>query len=221
MTDHQQMPLPAAPVVPRVLSVNVGPVREIEWRGEIVRTGIWKYPVTGRAVPLQGVNLAGDDQGDRVAHGGPDKAVYVYAVEDYRYWSENEGIVIEPGLFGENLTVQGLDLSGALVGERWRIGSALLEVTQPRFPCFKLGIRMGDARFVERFQSVGRHGAYLRIVEPGAVAAGDDIEVTLRPDHNVTLRLMVESRTDPAKAAALQAAPMLPRNWRRAAMPGD
>lgn len=212
---------PGPSAVPRVLSVNVGAVREVDWRGERVRTGIWKEPVVGRAVPIAGVNLAGDDQGDRVAHGGPDKAVYAYAVEDYRYWQEAHGVVPEPGLFGENLTVQGLDLSGALVGERWRVGTALLEVAQPRFPCYKLGIRMGDDGFAKRFMTVGRLGAYLRIVEPGVVAAGDAIEVVRRPAHTVTLRLMAESRTDPVKAAAVQAAPALPRSWRRAASGSD
>src|SRR6478752_3204078 len=104
----------------RVLSVNVGPVREVEWRGEMVSTAIWKAPVSGR-VALRGVNLAGDDQADRTVHGGPDKAVYAYAREDYDYWRTSEGLDVEPALFGENLTVEGIDLSASLVGERWRV----------------------------------------------------------------------------------------------------
>ncbi|MGI9091722.1 MAG: MOSC domain-containing protein, partial [Gemmatimonadaceae bacterium] len=139
-----------------VLSVNVGPVREVEWRGKVVRTGIWKASVGLQAVALHGVNLDGDDQADRTVHGGVDKAVYAYAAEDYLFWSTEEGIETHPGLFGENLTIQGLDLGTALVGERWHVGSALLEVTQPRLPCFKLGIRMADAQFPKRFQSAGR-----------------------------------------------------------------
>jgi MOSC domain-containing protein YiiM len=215
MTDHRPLTPDHPRPLPRVLSVNVGAVRELEWRGEVVRTGIWKEPVGDRAVAVRGVNLDGDDQGDRVVHGGPDKAVYAYAIEDYRYWRDEEGIETHAALFGENLTVQGLDLRAALVGERWRVGTALLEVAQPRLPCYKLGIRMGDERFPKRFLAVARLGAYLRIIEEGEVRAGDLITVTARPDHGVTLGLMVESLHDRAKAAALLAAPQLPARWRR------
>src|SRR6185369_13323010 len=128
---------------PRVLSVNVGRAREVEWRGEMITTAIWKTPVT-RRVALRGVNLAGDDQADRTVHGGPDKAVYAYAREDYDYWRTTEGLDVEPALFGENLTTEGVDLSAALIGERWSVGSTVLEVAQIRLPCFKLGIRLGD-----------------------------------------------------------------------------
>lgn len=172
---------------PRVLSVNVGSVQEIVWRGRAVRTAIWKHPVGNRTVRLRGVQLDGDDQADRTVHGGPDKAVYAYAAEDYRYWADHEGIATTPGLFGENLTVQGIDLRSALVGERWRVGTALLEVTQPRFPCFKLGIRLDDPRFPKRFQAVGRLGAYLRVIEEGEVTAGDAIDVLSRPENGLSL----------------------------------
>ncbi|MGI8546229.1 MAG: MOSC domain-containing protein [Gemmatimonadaceae bacterium] len=201
-----------------VLSVNVGAVREVEWRGEAVRTGIWKEPVLGRSVALHGVNLDGDDQADRTVHGGIDKAVYAYAGEDYLFWRDKEGFATPPGLFGENLTVGGMDLRAALVGERWRVGSALLEVAQPRLPCFKLGIRMGDAQFPKRFQSAGRLGAYLRIIEAGEVRAADTVRVISRPGHGVTLRLMAESLRDREKTAALLAAPGLPPFWQRVAM---
>ncbi len=103
---------------PRVVSVNVGPIREVAWRGTIVRTGIWKEPVGARAVALRGVNLEGDDQADRRVHGGVDKAVYAYSVEDYRYWAEEEGVLTQHGLFGENLTTLGMELRSAVVGER-------------------------------------------------------------------------------------------------------
>jgi MOSC domain-containing protein YiiM len=179
---------------PRVLSVNVGPVREVEWRGRLVRTGMWKEPVGARSVAARGVNLEGDDQGDRTVHGGVHKAVYAYAVEDYRHWREVEGIETPVALFGENLTVQGVDLQRALVGERWRVGSTLLEVTQPRFPCFKLGIRLDDAHFPRRFLAVGRLGAYLRIVEPGELRAGDAVERTSGPDGAPTLAEVAEGR---------------------------
>lgn len=201
---------------PRVLSVNVGSIREIEWRGEIVTTGIWKNPVAGR-VALRGVNLAGDDQADRTVHGGPDKAVYAYAREDYDFWRDEEGVDTSPGWFGENLTVEGIDLSSALVGERWSIGSTLLEVVQPRLPCYKLGIRMGDPYFVKRFLRARRMGAYLRVVEEGDVGAGDDVRVTSRPEHGVTLRMMTEALRDDEKAARLLAVDRLPAFWRRLA----
>jgi len=174
---------------PRVISVNVGVIREVHWRGRLVTTGIWKYPVEGR-VAVRGVNLEGDDQADRTVHGGPHKAVYAYAREDYDFWRDEEGLETSPGLFGENLTVEGLDLSEAVVGERWRVGSTLLEVAQPRLPCFKLGIRLGNPHFPKRFKVVSRMGAYLRIIEPGDVGAGDKVSVTHRPVHTVTLREM-------------------------------
>ena len=196
-----------------VLSVNVGAVREVESRGRVVRTGIWKTPVDG-PVLVRGVNLAGDDQADRSVHGGPDKAVYAYAVEDYAYWGEREVFPVHAGVFGENLTVQGFDLSRAVIGERWHVGTTVLEVAQPRLPCFKLGIRVGDATFLKRFQAAIRPGAYLRIIEEGVLTAGDGVRVLTRPDHGVTIALMAESVTDPVKARAIQAAPQLPAGWR-------
>ena len=201
---------------PRVASLNVGGVREVEWNGRLVTTGIWKHPVQGR-VALRGVNFAGDDQADRRVHGGPDKAVYAYASEDYDLWRDAHGVDVVPGLFGENLTVEGLDLAAAVAGERWRVGSTLLEVAQPRMPCFKLGLRMGDPLFPKRFQRVGRMGAYLRVIEEGDVGAGDPIAVTDRPAHGVTLGTMMQALTDPAAAHALRDVERLPEFWRRVA----
>jgi len=200
----------------RVVSVNVGTVREVEWRGEKIATAIWKAPVSGR-VALRGVNFAGDDQADRSVHGGPDKAVYAYASEDYDYWREHEGLDVEPALFGENLTVEGIDLSAALVGERWAVGSTLLEVAQIRLPCFKLGVRLGDPRFPRRFQHVGRMGAYLRVVREGDVGAGDAIEVASRPGHDVSLSTMLAALHDDDKARQLPRAGYLPKFWRHVA----
>jgi MOSC domain-containing protein YiiM len=201
---------------PRVVSLNVGDIREIEWQGRLVTTAIWKFPLAGR-VPLRGVNFAGDDQADRTVHGGPDKAVYAYSAEDYDFWRRELGIDMPAGTFGENLTVEGLDLTHAMIGDRWRVGSTLLEVAQPRLPCFKLGIRMGDARFPKRFQAAGRMGAYLRVVEEGDVGAGDEIEVTSTPDGGVTLHEMVEALHDRDKARGLLRAPYLPAFWREVA----
>ncbi|MEO5818501.1 MAG: MOSC domain-containing protein [Gemmatimonadaceae bacterium] len=204
------------PPTPLVVSLNVGDIREVEFHGELVTTAIWKYPVTTR-IALRGVNFAGDDQADRTVHGGPDKAVYSYSVEDYAFWRTELGIETPPGMFGENLTVEGLDLSAAMVGDQWRVGSTLLEVAQPRLPCFKLGIRMGDPRFPKRFQIAARMGAYLRVIEEGDVGAGDEILVVHRHDGGVTLREMVEALRDPAKARGLLRAPRLPRFWREVA----
>ena len=202
--------------MPRLISVNVGEVREVEWRGELVTTAIWKHPVAGR-VALRGVNLAGDDQADRTVHGGPDKAVYAYSREDYEHWRDAQDLEVAPALFGENLTVEGLDLSAALIGERWSVGSTVLEVAQIRLPCFKLGIRLGDPRFPRRFQSVGRMGAYLRVVQEGDVGAGDSIEVVSRPEHGVSLHTMLRALDDPHYALALRRAEYLPPFWRRIA----
>jgi MOSC domain-containing protein YiiM len=162
-----------------VASVNVGAVRIVEWPGQPVTTGIWKEPVDG-PVRVRGVNLDGDDQADRSVHDGPDKAVYAYAQEDTAWWAARLARDLGPGSFGENLTTSGLDLADAVVSERWAVGSAVLEVSQPRVPCFKLGIRMGDGHFPRRFAEAARPGAYLRIVREGQVGAGDAIRILSR-----------------------------------------
>lgn len=198
----------------RVRSVNVGHPREVAWDGGTVATAIWKTPVPGRH-RVEGVNVAGDDQADRSVHGGPDKAVYAYASEDYGWWSAEPGVALAPGTFGENLTVQGLDPTAALVGERWRVGTALLQVTQPRIPCFKLGIRMRDPDFPRRFARAGRPGAYLRILEEGDVAAGDAVEVVARPDHGVTVGMVERAyHADRQLRPRLVGLEDLPASWR-------
>lgn len=198
-----------------LVSVNVGGIREIEWRGQRVRTGIWKSPVGDHPIRVEGVNLAGDDQADRSAHGGPDKAVYAYAVEDYEHWRASAGLVPTPGLFGENLTVQGFDLRAAVVGERWRVGTVLLEVAQPRLPCVKLGLRLDDVRFPRRFLEAGRLGAYLRILEPGTIRAGDTITRLDQPTHDVTLAEVAAALNDDGLARQLLGTPSLAESWRR------
>ena len=205
--------------VPRVASLNVGDVRAIEWHGRIVTTAIWKFPVAGR-LGLRGVNFAGDDQADRTVHGGPDKAVYAYAREDYTFWQGELGVAVPAGTFGENVTVEGLDLTHAMLGDRWRVGSTLLEVAQPRLPCFKLGIRMDDVRFPKRFQAAGRMGAYLRVIEEGDVGAGDAIEIERAPEGGVTLDEMVKALSDRETARGLLRAAYLPKFWREVAERG-
>jgi MOSC domain-containing protein YiiM len=123
-------------------------------------------------------------------HGGPDKAVYAYAAEDAEWWEEELGRELGDAPFGENLTTRGVPVSEAVIGERWEVGSALLEVAQPRLPCFKLGLRMDDRFFPKRFAAAGRPGAYLRIVREGDIGAGDAIDVVSRPAHGVTSALV-------------------------------
>ena len=198
-----------------VVSVNVGTPREVPWRGRAVRTAIWKHPVAGR-VKVRGVNVDGDDQGDREVHGGVDKALYSYAAEDYGWWGAELGQELAPGTFGDNLTVRGVDVSGAEVGERWRVGGTLLEVAQPRIPCFKLGIRMGSQRFPRRFAAARRPGAYLRILAEGEVAAGDPVEVVHRPGHGLTVAEVSRIyHDDHAAAARLLQVPELAGGWRQ------
>jgi MOSC domain-containing protein YiiM len=197
-----------------VKSVNVGGVRTIEVGARTVTTAIWKSPVEGR-VRVAGVNLSGDDQADRTVHGGEHKAVYAYAWEDTLWWQEQLGRELEPGNFGENLTVVGVAVPDAVVGERWRVGSALLEVSEPRFPCFKLGIRMGDPKFLKRFAAARRTGTYLRIIEEGDVGAGDAIELVSRPEHGVTIALFAEAYLgDHSLAVRLIEAPQVSDAWK-------
>ena len=172
-----------------VVSVNVGAVRTVERGGTPIATGIFKEAVTGR-VRLRGVNLDGDDQADRAVHGGPDRAAYAYAAEDYDWWAGELGKACAPGTFGENLTTHGIDVSGALIGERWRVGSAVVRVTSPRVPCYKLAMKMDDPQFVRRFAAALRPGAYLAIAQEGDVAAGDGVELVHRPAHALTLAEM-------------------------------
>jgi MOSC domain-containing protein YiiM len=141
-----------------------------------VTTAIWKAPVAGR-VHIGATGMSGDEQADPRVHGGPEKAVYAYSTGDYRWWEREIGAVLEPGTFGENLTIDDLDLAAAVTGDVWHVGTAVLAVTQPRAPCFKLGLRMGDAAFVKQFAEAGRLGTYLRVVEPGEVEVGNVVVV--------------------------------------------
>jgi MOSC domain-containing protein YiiM len=195
-----------------LVSVNVSPIRVTAHAGRDVPTGIFKEPVAGR-VAVRGVNLEGDDQADRRVHGGPDRVAY--AAEDLDWWGVRLGRSVPPGAMGENLTVRGIDVTGAVVGERWRIGSAVFEVTSPRVPCFKLGIRMGDPRFAQRFAKARRPGAYLRIVDEGDVGPGDTVDVLDRPGHGVTVKLVADAyHDDHTLAAKLLDAPELTDGWR-------
>jgi MOSC domain-containing protein YiiM len=197
----------------RVLSVNVGAVREFEYNGHPAKSAIWKSPVAGRIV-ARGVNLDGDDQADRKAHGGPDKAVYAYAVEDARWWEQEIGRSLVYGEFGENLTTEGIEVNNALVGERWEIGTTVLEVSEPRIPCWRLAVRMNDPLFPRRFTTAMRPGAYLRIVVEGSVGAGDAIRVIERPGHDLTIRDVFRIYTrDRDEVERLLAVPQMSESW--------
>ncbi len=198
-----------------LLSVNVGGIREFDFNGQPAVSAIWKAPVAGR-VAARGVNLEGDDQADRGAHGGPDKSVYAYAREDGRWWEKELGRPLEYGEFGENLTTDGIDVNGALVGERWEVGSTVLEVSEPRVPCWRLGVRMEDKLFPRRFTEAGRPGTYLRIVVEGELGAGDEIRVIEQPDHDLTIgdifRIYTVARDE---ADRLLSVPQLSEAWRQ------
>ena len=197
-----------------IVSVNVGRVRTVERAGKLITTGIFKEPVAGR-VRLHGVNLDGDDQADRGVHGGPERAAYAYASEDYRWWSGELGRDCASGTFGENLTMRGVDVSGALIGERWRVGSAVVQVTSPRVPCYKLAMKMDDPQFVRRFAEALRPGAYLSVVEEGDVAAGDGVEIVHRPGHALTLAAMTRIYFfERDRIGELLQAEDLPAGWR-------
>ncbi len=199
----------------RVLSVNVGTSREFEYAGRAAKSAIWKSPVAGR-IAARGVNLAGDDQADRKAHGGYDKAVYAYAVEDARWWQERIGRPFAYAEFGENLTTEGVEVNDALVGERWSVGTAVLEVSEPRIPCWRLGVRMNDDQFPRLFTEALRPGAYLRIVAEGEVGAGDEIRVVERPGTDLTVRDVFRIYTrDRHEAGRLIAIPRISDAWKR------
>jgi MOSC domain-containing protein YiiM len=176
----------------RVLSVNVARPAPLATGRRVVPSAIRNAPVEG-PVALRGINLEGDEQADRRVHGGPEQAVYAYASEDTAWWADQLGRPLGPGAFGENLTIEGVDVSGARIGERWRIGGVELRVTAPRVPCFKLEARMGVPGFQRRFLHAGRPGAYFAIVREGTLQAGDAVEIVHRPGHDVTVALVVET----------------------------
>ncbi len=173
--------------IEKILSVNVGTAREFEYNNRPAKSAIWKSPVAGR-IAARGVNLEGDDQADPKAHGGFDKAMYAYAIEDIQWWEQILGRSLVYGEFGENLTTQGIEVNDALVGERWEIGSTVLEISEPRIPCWRLGVRMDDKTFPRRFTEAMRPGPYLRIIVEGDVGAGDEIRVVEKPHHGLTVR---------------------------------
>ncbi len=202
----------------KVISINVGNPREVDWRGQKVLTSIWKSPVSGRVLVGQ-LNLKGDEQADLTVHGGQDKAVYLYSSEHYEFWSrEFPSMTLDWGAFGENLTTEGLLEEDVRIGDRVRIGSAEFGVTQPRMPCYKLGIRFGRQDMVKRFLKSGHTGFYLAVLREGEVGCGDAVEFIERDDHNVTVADVAalyshdaDNQTLLRRAVDL---PALPASWR-------
>jgi MOSC domain-containing protein YiiM len=205
----------------KLVSVNCGLPREIVWHGKSVTTSIYKEPVEGRIV-LRTLNLDGDRQADLSVHGGKDKAVYCYPIEHYDYWkTELTGHRLSKGVFGENFTIQGLDEDSVHIGDKFSVGSVEVIVTQPRLPCFKLGIKFGSDDMVRRFLSSGRTGFYLAVTREGDVGAGDEL-LMLSQDQNsvsvseitrlyVTKKYLIEDVHQMQRALKVAA---LPEGWK-------
>jgi MOSC domain-containing protein YiiM len=202
----------------KLISVNVGLPREVIWKGMIVSTGIFKEPVSAR-VMVRSLNLDGDRQADLTVHGGLEKAVYVYPFEHYGYWqSELPDTELTLGNFGENFTTTGLREEELNIGDRFRVGDVHLMVTQPRLPCYKLGIRFGRSDMVKRFFASQRTGFYCSVLQEGEVGTGDTLELVSRDENNITvadiIQLYTREQHDPEllhRAAQLAA---LPESWR-------
>ncbi|ABF41661.1 MOSC ferredoxin--Oxidoreductase [Candidatus Koribacter versatilis Ellin345] len=204
--------------MPSLISVNVGLPRDVEWQGNIVHTAIWKKPVSGKVLARR-LNLAGDGQGDLAGHGGEHRAVMVYQLDSYRYWQEQlHRDAFEYGQFGENFTVDGLPDTEVCIGDRYRIGSALFEVTQPRVTCYRVGIRMNEPQMAALLVSHKRPGFYLRVIEEGEVSAGDAIvKVADGPEHvtvaDIDALLYLPGHSREVLKRALQV-PALSNGWK-------
>ncbi|HTT33749.1 MAG TPA: MOSC domain-containing protein [Methylomirabilota bacterium] len=206
----------------RLVSLNVGLPREVRWHGRMVTTAIFKEPVAGR-IALRKLNFDGDRQADLTVHGGEFKAVYAYPVEHYAYWREKlPGTELPFGSFGENLTTEGLLENSVHLGDRLTVGHAELVVTQPRLPCYKLGVRFNSDEMVKRFLASGRTGFYFAVAREGQVVAGDAIErihsdPRAVPVSEITRLYLAKNYTD-ADAASIRCAlqvPELPDSWKQ------
>ncbi len=202
----------------RVISVNVGQPRKVLVNDEVVETGIYKSPVKGR-IAVRRLNIDGDRQADLTVHGGVDKAVYAYPVEHYEYWQEQFPEMDLPwGMFGENLSLSGLFEDTVHIGDQFQVGTAKLMVTQPRLPCFKLGIKFERDDIIKRFLMSGRTGFYFAVLEEGEVAAGDPISLLHSDEHEVTIadivRLYREDKYNVELMRCVMAVDALPEEWR-------
>jgi MOSC domain-containing protein YiiM len=202
----------------RIVSVNVGLPRTVTWKGRTVRTGIFKTPV-GARLWMRTLNLDGDRQADLRVHGGRSKAVYVYPSEHYAYWRDELPDVELPwGMFGENLTTRGLLEGGVYIGDRFRIGSAEVMVTEPRMPCYKLGLKFGRDDIIKRFLASRRTGFYVAVIAEGEVGTGDPIEAISRDSHAVTVRDITDLYANKLRDGELLRRAVqveaLPESWR-------
>ncbi|HEX2915301.1 MAG TPA: MOSC domain-containing protein [Chloroflexia bacterium] len=205
-------------VSPKIISVNIGLPRVVEWKGRQVETGIFKEPVD-KPLMLRRLNFDGDRQADLTVHGGADKAVYAYPAEHYLYWRQLLTEQSLPwGMFGENLSTEGLNEETVYIGERFKIGQAVLMATQPRMPCYKLGLKFGRPEIVRQFLASRRTGFYFAVLEEGLVAPGDTIERLDRPDNGVNIavitELYVQKKPDPALLSKVIEQPGLAESWR-------
>lgn len=202
----------------KIVSINVGLPREVVWKGITVQTAIFKEPVAG-TVAIRELNLTGDQQADLTVHGGSEKAVYAYPVEHYQYWRKQlSKVSLSWGAFGENLTTQGLWEDTLFIGDLLRVGSAVLQITQPRMPCYKLELRFNRHDMIKRFLESGRSGFYFSVVEQGHVTAGSKVEILDRDPGGVTVsdivRLYLGQTRDPELLQRATNVGSLPQNWR-------
>jgi MOSC domain-containing protein YiiM len=202
----------------QVISVNVGLPREVVWKGMTVETGIFKEPVD-RPVAIGTLNLAGDQQADLTVHGGTAKAVYAYPAEHYGYWREKlPDVPFSWGRFGENVTTEGLTEDALCIGDRLRVGTAVLMVTQPRMPCYKLALRFDRDDMIKRFLTSRRSGFYFSVVEEGVVDAGSKVEILSRDPHRVAVvdivGLFLGQANDPELLHRAMNVSALPQHWK-------
>ena len=202
----------------KIASVNVGLPREVKWQGKLLTTGIFKEPADG-PVMMRTLNLDGDGQADHTVHGGASKAVYAYPSEHYGYWqTELPGVDLPWGMFGENFTTEGLLEEAIYIGDKFRIGEAEVMVTEPRMPCYKLGIKFGRADIIKRFLASRRTGFYFAVVREGMVSAGDAAELIGREQHEISVaditRLYAFEKEDLKSLRRAIEVEALPDNWK-------
>ncbi len=202
----------------KILSVNVGLPREVSWQGKLVATGIFKKPVSG-PVMMGKLNLDGDGQADLTVHGGVSKAIYAYPSEHYDYWqAELPGVDLPWGMFGENFTTEGLLEETAYIGDKFRISETEVMVTEPRMPCYKLGIKFGRADIIKRFLASRRTGFYFAVVRGGMVGAGDAVELIGREQQEISVaditRLYAFEKNDLESLRRAIEVEALPENWK-------
>ena len=202
----------------KIVSVNIGLPREVNWQGKLVTTGIFKEPVDG-PVMMRTLNLDGDAQADLTVHGGASKAVYTYPSEHYGYWrTELPGVDLPWGMFGENFTTEGLLEEAVCIGDKFRIGETEVMVTEPRMPCYKFGIKFGRADIIKRFLASRRTGFYFAVVREGIVSAGDTVELIGREQREITVaditRLYAFEKDDLKSLRRAIEVEALPENWK-------